>query len=48
MDDRDFIVFLWTLLWGDLSDGDMPTEAEMETLKFELNKREIIDGDFPC
>lgn len=48
MSDKEFIEFLWKLLWGDLSDGDMPSKEEIEILKKELTKREIIDGEFPC
>lgn len=47
MNDEEFIKFLWRLLWDDLSDGDTPSDEEFETLKIELNRRGIIDGDFP-
>lgn len=46
MTDMELISFLWNLLWGDLSDGDTPTTAELEILKQELTKRNILDGDF--
>lgn len=48
MNDKEFIEFLWNLLWADLSDGDTPSKEEIETLKVELTKREIIDGEFPA
>lgn len=47
MDDKQFIEFLWKLLWADLSDGDTPSKEEIEILKFELTKRMIIEGEFP-
>lgn len=47
MSDEELIKFLWKLLWDDLSDGDTPSDKEMETLRVELTKREIIDGEFP-
>jgi hypothetical protein len=47
MSDKEFIEFLWRLLWDDLSDGDTPSDSEMEILRVELTKREIIDGEFP-
>lgn len=46
MTDIELIEFLWRLLWYDLSDGDVPSDEEMETLKVELTRRGILDGDF--
>jgi hypothetical protein len=50
MSDRELIEFLFKLLWGDLTDGDTPSDKELETLRIELWKRHILpdDGEFPC
>lgn len=48
MSDEEFIKFLWNLLWDDLSDGNTPSDGVFEVLRDELNKRGIIDGDFPA
>lgn len=48
MNDEELIKFLWRLLWDDLSDGDTPSDEEMEILKVELTKRSIIEGEFPA
>ena len=47
MTDHELIEFLWKLLWNDLSDGDVPSDDELYTLKTELTKRGILDGEFP-
>lgn len=47
MSDRELIVFLWKLLWADLSDGDVPSEDDLYTLRGELTDRGILDGEFP-
>jgi hypothetical protein len=47
MSDKQLIEFLWKLLWADLSDGDMPSEDDLFTLKEELTKRGILEGEFP-
>lgn len=47
MNDQELIEFLWKLLWNDLSDGDVPSADEIYTLKEELTKRGILDGEFP-
>ncbi len=47
MTDKELIEFLWKLLWGDLSDGDTPSDDELNTLLTELTKRGILDGEFP-
>lgn len=46
MTDFELIDFLWRLLWNELSDGDTPSDEEMETLRVELTLRGILDGDF--
>jgi hypothetical protein len=46
MTDEEFIIYLWNLLWDDISDGDTPDEEDFEILRKELNNRGIIDGDF--
>ena len=48
MTDKEFIEFLWGLLWNDLSDGDTPSKDEIEVLRIELSQRGIIDGEFPA
>ena len=48
MSDKEFIEFLWNLLWADLSDGDTPDYTEMEILRVELTNRGILDGEFPA
>lgn len=47
MNDKELIKFLWELLWNDLSDGDTPSDEELETLVRELTKRGILDGALP-
>ena len=47
MSDQEFIVFLWTLLWDDLADGDVPSQKDLDILLTELTKRKILDGEFP-
>ncbi len=41
MNDQELIEFLWKLLWNDLSDGDVPSDDQLYTLKEELTKRGI-------
>lgn len=48
MSDKEFIQFLWSLLWDDISDGITPSDEEFQTLRKELNDRGIIDGEFPA
>lgn len=48
MSDKEFIEFLWGLLWDDLSDGDTPSDAEQEILLKELTDRGILNGEFPA
>jgi hypothetical protein len=39
MNDTEFILFLWKLLIEDLTDGDVPSEEEFETVRQEFIKR---------
>jgi hypothetical protein len=47
LSDKELIKFLWELLWNDLSDGDTPSDTEMDILRVELTNRGILDGEFP-
>ncbi len=48
---KEFIEFLWGLLWNDISDGDIPSNEEIQILKIELNRRDLLsntNGEFPA
>lgn len=47
MNDKEFIKFLWKLFWDLVSDGDEPSDTEMDILRVELTNRGILDGEFP-
>jgi len=41
MTDKEFIEYLWKLLWDDLSDGDTPSNEDWDILRKELSARNI-------
>ena len=46
MTDGEFILFLVGLLWNDISDGEMPTEAEFNIIRTELENRHIDPDEY--
>jgi hypothetical protein len=45
MTDKEFIIWLCELLWEDLSDGDVPDDADFDLIRKELQARDIDIGE---
>lgn len=41
MTDEQFMVYLFMLLWNDLTDGDTPDDSDFDTIKEEFENRDI-------